>query len=51
MMINYDELIQKYKRLGITDLPTREMIDVKIEENITHHPSLTHTYKSNSNCS
>ena len=26
MMINYDELIQKYKRLGITDLPTREMI-------------------------
>ena len=25
-MINYEELIEKYKRLGITDLPTKDMI-------------------------
>ena len=25
-MINYEELVEKYKKLGITDLPTKEMI-------------------------
>ena len=31
-MINYDELVAQYKKRGITDLPTREMI--KTEEQI-----------------
>ena len=31
-MINYEELVEKYKKLGITDLPTKEMI--RTEEQI-----------------
>ena len=34
-MINYEELVEKYKKLGITDLPTKEMIKTEDSDSST----------------